>query len=163
MAYKIINVSGTDVRVEHAFNCGQFDKMAEDQPGNGWVEIWRDCDLMIPDRQTLIPYASGPKGVVNADVKIADTRLRHYFNSDGTDDAFTATLDLSGVNGGILPADHCTYMDLYQNGKLLPCQAYTVNHTTSLVTIATEWRVPGATYTIKFWASPDGGISGPGT
>lgn len=163
LAYKIFTVGGKDYRVEHAFECGQFDLMTEQQPGHGWVEVWRDCDLMTRSRQTLIPYASGPKGMVNADIQIADTRQRHYFDQAGTDDSFTATLDLSGVNGGILPNNICAYLDLYQNGVLLPCRAYSLNPATAIITIEAEWRVPGASYTVKFWASPDGGNSSHGT
>lgn len=163
IAYKIFTNGSDSYRVEHAFNCGQFDLLDESQPGHGWVEVWRDCDLMIPERRTLFPFASGPKGVVESDIQIADTRLRHYKAFEDTGDSFTATLDMSTVNDGILPTDVCAYMDLYQNGKWLPCRAYTVNHSTSTITINSEWRVPGASYDVVFWAAPSGGNNSPGT
>lgn len=163
IAFKNITYLSKEYRVEHTFECGQFDLMDEQQPGHGWTEVWRDCDLLAPERQTLIPFASGPKGVVSADIRIADTRLRHYFDLPATDDSFVTALDLSGINGGILPSNYCTYIDLYQNGVLLPCSAYTVTHSTSTINIDSDWQIPGASYTVKFWASPDGGNSGPGS
>lgn len=157
-AYKI--VSG--YRLEYTFECGQFDLANEN--GAGWTEIWRDCDLGARARRTLYPYASGLKGVADIDVNIAGSRLRHRKYFPSSDDSFTDTLDLSDTNSGQLPLDYCTWFEMYQNGKKIPCEAFTVNFGTAVVTINEAWRVPGAAYEILFWAAPVGGSNpGPGS
>lgn len=151
-AYKIV----TGVRIERLFECGQFDLLQEN--GGGWTEIWRDCDYLLRTSRTQWPFASGQKGAVEANIAVSDTRLRHrkYFPSD--EDNFTSTLDLSDVNNGVLPSDVCAWMEVWQNGKKLPCEAFEVNFTTAIVTLFEGWLVPGAAYEVLFWASPSGGI-----
>ncbi len=148
--------------IYHTFECGAFDLIAENNPGI-WTEIWRDCDLGTKNWRKLWPYASGKKGVVDVEVNISGTRQRHRAYTQPGDDSFVSTLDLSGVNGGVLPPNPCVWMDLYQNGKKLPCEAFTLNYSTAIITILEEWRVPGAAYEVLFWATPSGGSSTPGT
>ena len=152
-AYKVI--SGK--KVEALFECAYFDSMQ--LGGGGWTEIWRDCDQYTQKRRTLWPFASGPKSYLDLEVAVADTRLKHrkYFPSD--DDNWTSELDLSDVNSGVLPSDGCIWMEVWQNGKKLPCEAYTVDFGTAIVTINEAWRVPGAAYEVLFWASPVGGVT----
>ena len=148
--------------IYHTFECGAFDLIAENNPGI-WTEIWRDCDLGTKNRRTLWPFASGLKGVADVEVNLADTRQKHRKYFPASDDSFTTDLDLSDVNNGILPANPCAWMEVYQNGKKLPCEAYTLNYATPKVVIGGEWAVPGAAYEVIFWASPYGGSSTPGT
>ena len=151
-AYKI--ESGQ--RVERLFECAAFDAMQAS--GGTWTEIWRDCDQYTMRRRTQWPFASGPKAYLVANTAVADTRLRHrkYFPSDG--DNFTSELDLSDTNSGVLPTDTCLWMEVWQNGKKLPCEAYSTNFGTSIVTINAAWLVPGAAYEVIFWATPVGGV-----
>ncbi len=58
LAYKIIS----GYTIQKQFECGQFDILQESDPGNGWVEISRDCDAWLPARWSLYPYASGNNG-----------------------------------------------------------------------------------------------------
>lgn len=158
-AYKIVEISGTDYRIEHSFNCGVFDLMTEGGT-NEWTEIWRDCDIWV-NRQTEYPYASGPRAHWHVENTITEeSRHRAYFLA--SDDTFTSTLDLSDTNDGVLPSDVCRWMEIYQNGKKLPCEGYSVDPDTSVVTISSDWRVPGASYEVIFWAAPVGG-SNPGS
>ena len=149
IAIKVI--SGT--QVQHEFECGAFDLMMESDPGNGWAEVSRDCDAWV-DRWGLYPYASGNKGRSGAfpSSPASDPRLpfRKFFPA--VDDEFTAVLDFSDINNGILPLTPCSQMFLYQNGKKLPCEAYTVNYGTSALTVAEAWRVPGAAYEAQYFA-----------
>lgn len=147
-AYKI--VSGYPI--EYTFECGQFDAMQAN--GAGWTEIWRDCSIGGRLRRTLYPYASGLLGYADLNVNISNSRQRHQKYFQETGDAWASSLDLSDVNGGFLPLDPCSYIEVYQNGKKLPCSAITVNYSTSTITIASEWLVPGASYEVLFWASP---------
>lgn len=160
-ASRSITEGADTFQIEHTFECGQFDLIEENNPGV-WTEIWRDCDMSTKNRRRLTPYASGLKGVADIEITIP-SRARHwkYFQASGDD--FTDELDLSDVNDGVLPTDFCRWMEIYQNGKKLPCHAYEINHTTSTVTITAEWTVPGAAYEVVFWASPSGGSSTPGT
>lgn len=160
-AYRTITDGPNTYQIEHTFECGQFDLIQESNPGI-WTEIWRDCDLGTKTRRTLWPYASGLKGVVDVDVTLS-SRARHWKYFQGTNDDFTANLDLSDINDGVLPSGFCTWMEVYQNGKKLPCRAYSVNFATATVTIDGEWRVPGASYEVIFWAAPSGGAGSPGT
>jgi len=148
-------------RIEHTFECGQFDVIQANNPGV-WTEIWRDCDLGTKNRRTLWPYASGIKGVVDANANM-QLRGRHWKYFPSSNDDFTATLDMSDVNCGQLPTDPCAWVEILQNGKKLPCSAFTINFVTSIITILAEWRVPGAAYEVLFWAAPCGGVASPGT
>lgn len=162
-AYRTITADGGgDYVIQYTFECGQFDLMQENDPGI-WTEIWRDCDLGTKSRRTLVPFASGIKGIADVEVNLADSRQKHRKYFQASDDSFTTDLDLSDVNGGILPAIPCAWMEVYQNGKKLPCEGYTVDYTTPKVVINSEWTVPGASYEIIFWATPYGGVSTPGT
>ena len=147
--------------IEHTFECGTFDLITENNPGDR-TEIWRDCDLGTKNRRTLWPYSSGLKGVVDLDFTMP-SRARHWKYFQATNDDFTATLSMTDINCGVLPPDFCTWLELYQNGKKLPCRAFTINFLTSIITILEEWRVPGASYEVVFWANPCGGSSTPGT
>lgn len=136
------------------FECGQFDILQES--GGGWTELWRDCDIWTSARRTLWPFASGPKGSASAVVvSIADTRtrFRKYFPATA-DEEFMSVLDLSDVNSGLLPVDYCVWMEVLQNGKKLPCEAFSVNFALSRVEIESEWTVPGASYEVIFFANP---------
>ena len=151
-----------DVTIYHTFDCGPFDSMV----ANGitaWTEVWRDCDMATKAWRPLWPYASGFKGIADVDINMADSRQRHrYYNHETTDD-FVSELDLSTINDGFLPVNHCTWLEIYQNGKKLPCESYTIDYTLSKLTINTDWLVPGASYEVLFWAPPSGGNSTPGT
>jgi len=144
LAYKII--TGTpDYTVERDWNCGNFDLLQESQPGNGWIEISRDCDAWPQSRRTLNPYASGNNGKGGASPPAqSGPRWRKYFPELG--DVEASSLDFSDVNSGYLPTSMCGNFDLFQNGKKLPCEAFTVDYPTSIVTIVSAWRVPGASY-----------------
>lgn len=148
----MITVSGTPYKIEYTFECGQFDLMQEN--GAAWTEIWRDCDIAGKLRRSLYPYASGLLSYADIKVDVSGQRLRHRKYFQTTDDTWRTTFDLSDVNGGVLPLDVCTYMEVYQNGKKIPCEAYTVNYSTAIVTLSTNWAVPGASYEVLFWASP---------
>jgi hypothetical protein len=140
--------------VQRYFECGQFDLLQEN--GGGWTELWRDCDVWTAQRRTLWPFASGPKGTANAVVvSIADTRtrFRKYFPALA-DEEYKSALDLSDVNSGLLPIDYCVWMEVQQNGKCLPCEAFSVNFALATVNIEAEWQVPGASYEVKFFATP---------
>lgn len=88
-------------------------------------------------------------------VSIADTRtrFRKYFPGQFDED-FVSLLDLSDVNSGLLPVDYCVWMEVIQNGKKLPCEAFSVNFALSSVEIESEWTVPGASYEVIFFAYP---------
>lgn len=162
-AYRtILQDGGPDsFTVEHTFECGQYDSMIAN--GNAdWQEIWRDCDMGTKNRRTLWPYASGLKGVADVDIVIPG-RQRHRKYFPASDDSFASELDMSDINGGFLPLNYCTYMDLLQNGKKLPCEGFGINYTLSKIVIEGEWTVPGASYEVIFWAAPYGGSSSPGT
>lgn len=160
---KITPESGPpDVTIYRTFDCGQFDSMIAN--GNtDWTEVWRDCDLATKQWRPLWPYASGFKGVADVEINLADSRQKHRKYVQASDDTFTSEIDLSDINAGILPINRCTWMDVFQNGKKLPCEAYEVDYTLAKITIETEWRAPGASYEVLFWAAPSGGNSSPGT
>jgi hypothetical protein len=154
-AYKI--VSG--VRVERWFECGLFDLIQETD--SSWNEIWRDCDMLTQRTRVLVPFASGPKGFVDMEVSVADTRLRHrkYFPAPEDFEEVPYLLDCSDVNNGGLPNDACAWSEVYQNGKKLPCEGYYINYTTATFVIEEVWRVMGAAYEVIFWANPFGGMT----
>lgn len=133
------------------WECGTFDLLQASNPGNGWVEISRDCDAWPPRRWTLYPYASGNNGQGTAGPPAGGFSItyRKYFPDDDTDSTIS-DLDFSDINGGVLPASMCTKFRLYQNGKKLPCEAYTTDYDASTVTILEAWRVPGASYEGEF-------------
>lgn len=149
LAYKIVDLGGGNVAsFKQEFECGVFDLADESGGLDGWVEIARDCDRWPSTRRTLTPYASGNKGasdfISTFDDKI---RFRKYFPN--TTDAELDVLDLSDMNGGVLPA--MVWIDLYQNGKQIPTpEACTVDYDTAELTILAEWRVPGAAYEVIF-------------
>lgn len=146
--------------IEHTFECGQFDLMLENGNAEGWVEIWRDCDLATNQRRRLWPYASGLKGTADIDITLPDrARARKYFQA--VDDTFTDVLDMS-TDFDTLPSDPCVWIEIYQNGKRLPCESYTVDYDTLEITINTEWRVPGASYEVFVWTAASGS-NNPGT
>lgn len=151
-AYKIISASGTPYRIEYTFECGQFDLMQAN--GAAWTEIWRDCDIAGKLRRSLYPFAAGLLSAADVKVDISGQKLRHRKYFATTDDTVRTALSLSDVNGGVLPLDICTYIDVYQNGKKIPCEGFSINHSTSTITIAAAWAVPGASYEVLFWASP---------
>lgn len=134
-------------RIQFEFECGAFDLMMDTDPANGWEEVSRDCDAWV-NRWERYPYASGSHrgGVNGSQMAMPEPGFpfRKYFPADG--DNFTATLDFSDINEGILPITPCSQMWLLQNGKKLPCEAFTINYTTSVLTILEIWRVPGAAY-----------------
>lgn len=140
--------------VQRYFECGQFDLLQEN--GGGWTELWRDCDVWASQRRTLWPFASGPKGSANASVIAGATlaKFRKYFPAN--DDDFQPILDLSDVNGGVLcePTKACEYTEVLQNGKKLPCEAYTVNFALSRIEVYGEWASPGEAYEVLFYALP---------
>lgn len=148
------NIAGNNV--QRYFECGQFDLLLENG-GFGWTELWRDCDIWTQRRRTLWPFASGPKGTANAAVVSLEstlTRFRKYFPAN--DDDFQPVLDLSDVNDGVLcdPLKACEFIEVQQNGKKLPCEAYTVNFVLSNITVLEPWRSPGEAYEVLFWALP---------
>lgn len=151
-----------DVVVYHTFDCGQYDSMKANGDTD-WTEVWRDCDLATKQWRPLWPYASGFKGIADVEVNIADSRQRHRKYTRPLNDTFPSEIDLSDINDGFLPANHCVYLEVYQNGKKLPCEAYTVNYSLAKIEIETEWQVPGAAYEVLFWAPPSGGTASPGT
>lgn len=148
IAYKIVDFSGTPISFTYEFECGTFD-LADDAGGlDGWVEVSRDCDHWPATRQTLTPFASGNKNasafLTNFDGRI---RFRKYFPN--TSDGEIDVLDLSDMNGGRVPS--LVWVDVYQNGKQLPTlEVCTVDYDTAELTIAAEWRVPGAAYEVIF-------------
>lgn len=147
IAYKIS--SGVTFRYE--FECGTFD-LASDSGGlDGWTEIARDCDHWPSTRRTLTPYASGNKGASDIVIDFNE-RIGHHKYIETTDDTMRDVLDLSDINGGQLPTTPCAWMQVIQNGKKLPCSAYTVDYTTAEITIVEAWRVPGASYEVIFYA-----------
>lgn len=147
IAWKLITESGDTFYVEHEFECGTFD--AQQETGAGWTEIERDCDRWV-NRRTLWPYASGMRyGAPVRIVKSAANRKRKYFPAVG--DEFTTELDMSDVNNGIMPANYCAYLELMQNGKVIPCEGFTIDHPNKKILINAAWRVPGAAYEVTFW------------
>ena len=152
IAGKIIDFSGTPIKFAFEFECGSFDLAEENGGLDGWVEINRDCDHWPATRRTLNPYASGPKGSSDIIFDWSD-RLMHrkYFPND-TDVVFDV-LDMSDVNGGYLPSNPCANMTVLQNMvRKIPCEGYTVDNVLSEITILDEWRVPGASYEVVFFA-----------
>ena len=135
------------------FECGTFDLADENSGLDGWEEIARDCDHWPATRVRLTPYASGPKGVSDALFDFRErVKFRKYFPM--TEDTEVSTLDLSDVNGGKLPSNPCAWIDVLQNGKSIPCEGWEVDYTTAIITINSEWLVPGAAYEVKFQAQP---------
>ena len=132
------------------WECGTFDLMQLSNPGNGWVEISRDCDAWPKSRWTLYPYASGNNGQGQTGPPLGNliVTFRKYFPNE-TDDTIE-DLDFSDINEGRLPASMCTKFRLYQNGKKLPCEAYATDYGTTVVTVSEAWRVPGAAYEGEF-------------
>ena len=160
-AYRTISDGSDDYVIEHTFECGQFYALDESTPGV-WTVLWEDCDLGTGRRRTLYPFASGLKGVVDVNVS-TPSRTKHWKYFPASNDDFTATLSMADINCGKLPSDPCGWLAIYQNGKKLPCSAYSINFVTAVITILEEWRVPGAGYEVIFEASPCGGVSSPGT
>lgn len=149
LAYKVIS----GVTVQKQFECGTFDLLQETSPGNGWIEISRDCDVWLPSRWSLYPYASGSNGGYSSSTSIkSPVKFRKYFPNE-TDDTITE-LDFSDINGGFLPVDMCSDMDIIQSGKVIPCEGLTWDRTISKVYISSAWQVPGAAYEGKFFAPP---------
>ena len=132
------------------WECGTFDLLQASDPGNGWVEISRDCDAWPKSRWTLYPYASGNNGQGQSAPPLGNLEVtfRKYFPNE-TDDTISE-LDFSDINEGRLPASMCTKFRLYQNGKKLPCEAYSTDYGTTVITILEAWRVPGAAYEGEF-------------
>jgi hypothetical protein len=146
----IKTISGVVLKFE--FECGTFDLAQENGGLDGWVEISRDCDRWPATRTTLTPYASGNKAQSKFLYDFSE-RVGHrkYFPHSGDD--IIETLDMSDVNGGKLPSTPCVWMTIMQNMvRKIPCEAYTIDYTTSIITIAEEWRVPGASYEVTFFA-----------
>lgn len=140
--------------IEKTFECGQFDLMVDSGNPDGWTEIWRDCDLGTKDRRRLWPYASGLKGTVDLDITLPErARARKYFQA--SDDTFTDDLDMS-TDFDTLPTDPCVWIEVWQNGKKIPCEGFTVDYGTLIITINSEWRVPGASYEVFVWAAASG-------
>ena len=146
VTYKIID----GITVQRQWECGQYDLLQETSPGNGWIEISRDCDAWMPSRWTLYPYASGNNGKYLATpiVGAVPLKFRKYFPND-TDDTITE-LDISDVNGGVMPSDMCSYFWCIQNGKPLPCEALTWDSSIGKVYISSAWQVPGAAYECRW-------------
>ena len=140
---------GSDVLTKE-WNCSTFDFMQATQPGNGWVEIARDCDRVV--RRTLFPYASGPSYFSDT-AALFNEKVRHRKYFPAVDEVNTSTLNLSDVNNGLLPFDFCKWGEVYQNGKKLPCEAFALNASTAVLAINSAWIVPGAAYEVFFWAS----------
>jgi hypothetical protein len=132
------------------WECGTFDLLQASDPGNGWVEISRDCDAWPKSRWTLYPYASGNNGQGQSAPPLGNLEVtfRKYFPNE-TDDTISE-LDFSDINEARLPASMCTKFRLYQNGKKLPCEAYSTDYGTTIITILEAWRVPGAAYEGEF-------------
>jgi hypothetical protein len=147
LAYKIIS----GYTIQKQFECGQYDILQESDPGNGWVEISRDCDAWLPARWSLYPYASGNNGgFFSSSNGTVIPEFAKYFAND-TDTALTE-LDLSDINSGVLPANPAARMGVFQNGKKLPFLAYTLDYGLSKILIATDWQVPGASYEVVYRA-----------
>lgn len=147
LAYKII--SGTSVKKN--WECGTFDLMMTTNPASGWVEIYRDCDAWPKSRWTLYPYASGNNGAGQYSPPIGSVQIQFakYFPVD--DDTQLTELDMSDINGGVLPGNTAN-IGVYQNGKKLPSVGFTIDATLSKIPIVTEWQVPGASYEVVFSA-----------
>lgn len=147
LAYKVIS----GVTVQKQFECGTFDLLQETSPGNGWIEISRDCDVWLPSRWSLYPYASGNNGGYFSTTNGAVVpEFVKYFPNE-TDDAITE-LDLSDINGGLMPSNPAARMNVYQSGKKLPYVALTYDNDNSKVLISTAWQVPGAAYEVVYRA-----------
>lgn len=117
--------------IERNFECGTFDLLQESQPGNGWVEVWRDCDAWPKTRRTLYPYASGNNGLaISSPPQPAPAPFEKYFAATESEALFE--FDLSDTNGGALPSNK-TQIDVYQNGKWIPRRAFSVDYTTSVI------------------------------
>lgn len=135
------------------FECGTFDLADENSGLDGWEEIARDCDHWPATRRRLNYYASGPKSLSDAIFNFSErVRFRKYFET--TDDTVRDVLSLTDVNGGKLPTNPCAWIEVYQNGKSLPCEGWSVDYTAKTITISEAWRVPGAAYEVKFQAQP---------
>ncbi len=152
-AYKIIALP-SEHTVQREWECGTFDLMNDTDPGNGWVELSRDCDAWRQQRRTLVPFASGNNGLGQVTNPYIPAMLRFYKPFIAAENEIITELDLSDINGGVLPSDLCAYFDLSQNGKEIPCTALTADYGTSIVAIDPLWQVMGANYYVKFWASP---------
>ena len=145
LAAKII--SGTSVK--RNWECGTFDLMTATNPSSGWVELSRDCDAWPQSRWTLYPYASGNNGAGQFSPPIGNIQIEFakYFPID--DDTQLTELDMSDINGGVLPGNPAS-IAVYQNGKKLPSIGYTIDFTLSLIELVTEWQVPGSSYEVVF-------------
>lgn len=132
------------------WECGNFDLMQANNPANGWTVISRDCDAWPKRRWTLYPYASGNNGQGQAGPPggALTVKFRKYFQT--LTDTTRETLDMSDINGGLLPSAPCTHLWVIQNGKPLPCEGYTIDFDTALITILEDWRAPGASYEVRF-------------
>jgi len=150
VAYKVFGPP--DTTVVNEFECGQFDLLQEYQPGNGWTEISRNCDNMPIDRRTLRPYASGWNNSGYANPAIP-SRLPFEKAFIAAEDEILLTFDFSDINGGFLPSGLIGF-SLYQNGKYIPSRALTADYGTSIVTLSSEWGVPGANYDGVYWVQP---------
>lgn len=112
LAYKIIS----GYTIQKQFECGQFDILQESDPGNGWVEISRDCDAWLPARWSLYPYASGNNGgYFSSSNGTVVPEFAKYFEI--LDDTQLTELDLSDINSGVLPSNPSARMGIFQNGK----------------------------------------------
>jgi hypothetical protein len=125
--------------------CGQFDALP---PGHGWEEISRDCEVTTVEPYR--PYASGRRR--NVAVAIAETAgFAKYFPGE---DNTLSELPIGDLNGGVLPANHCGFIAVYQNGVKLPCTvAYSVNYTTLKIVLNADWLVRGASYEVILLAT----------
>ena len=145
LAFKIIG--GTAIK--RNWECGTFDILQASSPGNGWVEISRDCDAWPQRRWTLYPYASGNNGAGQYSPPIGNIQIDFFKYFPVSDDTQLDDLDMSDINAGVLPSNPAS-LKVYQNGKKIPPIGYTIDYTASTVSIVTDWQVPGASYEVVF-------------
>jgi hypothetical protein len=114
IAYKIIG----GIAITRNWECGTFDLLQESSPGNGWVEISRDCDAWPQRRWNLYPYASGNNGQGSIAPPAGNftIKFRKYFPN--TEDDTVSVLDMSDINAGILPSSPYTRMRVVIMGRV---------------------------------------------
>ncbi len=137
------------------FDCSNFDNMVANGTTDGWEEVSRDCDHKPPSREwDGYPFSS--KSTNTSEINLATnvgSGARVYKRFDADEDEVLTELDLSDMNGGILPTNVCAMYDVYQNGNRLSCTLWEIDFDTKLLAIGTDRQAPGVNYEVLFWPS----------
>ncbi len=140
------------LQLSYEFECSEFDNMVANATTDGWAEVSRDCDHR-PEKRTWegYPYASKATNTGPVKAQTVAPGARVYKRFDADEDEIITVLDLSDMNGGLLPSDACALYDIYQNGQRLDCTLWEIDFDTALLTIGADRQAPGVNYVVLFW------------